>query len=101
MQERVRFLGHIVSSLGVETDPEKCNKEKNWPIPTNADEVRSFVSFAGYYRRYVKDFSMIAKPLTDFLPPTSTKKNKKKGRVKRSGDGRRLSKQLLTISKMC
>ena len=78
MQERVRFLGHIVSASGVETDPEKCNKVKNWPIPTNADEVRSFVSFAGYYRRYVKDFSVIAKPLTDLLPPTSTKKNKKK-----------------------
>ena len=67
-----------MSASGVETDLEKCNKVKNWPIPTNADEVRSFVSFAGYYRRYVKDFSMIAKPLTDLLPPTSTKKNKKK-----------------------
>ena len=78
MQGRVRFLGHIVSASGVETDPEKCNKVKTWPIPTNEDEVRSFVSFAGYYRRYVKDFSVIAKPLTDLLPPTSTKKNKKK-----------------------
>ena len=40
-----------MSENGVETDPEKINKVKNWPVPTNADEVRSFVSFAGYYRR--------------------------------------------------
>lgn len=62
----------------METDPEKINKVKNWPVPTNADELRSFVSFAGYYRRYVNNFSVIAKPLTDLLPPTSTKKTKQK-----------------------
>ena len=78
LQDSVKFLGHIVSENGVETDPEKISKVKNWPVPTNADEVRSFVSFAGYYRRYVKDFSKLAKPLTDLLPPTSVKKNKKK-----------------------
>ena len=78
MQKKVSFLGHIVSEDGVETDPEKINKVKNWPVPANPDELRSFVSFAGYYRRYVKNFSVVAKPLTDLLPPTSAKKNKQK-----------------------
>lgn len=38
MQKKVRFLGHIVSESGVETDPEKIDRVKNWPTPTNADE---------------------------------------------------------------
>ena len=67
MQKKVSFLGH-----------QKINKMKIWPVPANADELRSFVSFAGYYRRYVKNFSLVAKPLTDLLPPTSAKKNKQK-----------------------
>ena len=76
-QERVKFLGHVVSSSGVETDPDKIEKIKNWPRPTNEDELRSFVAFCGYYRRFVKDFSKVTKPLTDILPPTSTKKKVK------------------------
>ena len=60
MQKSVHFLGHVVSDCGVETDPDKIEKVKNWPVPKNADELRSFVAFAGYYRRYVKDFSKLA-----------------------------------------
>ena len=78
MQKSVHFLGHVVSDCGVETDPDKIEKVKNWPVPKNADELRSFIAFAGYYRRYVKDFSKLAKPLTDLLPPTTRKKNKSK-----------------------
>ncbi len=74
----MKFLGHVVSEFGVETDPAKTEKVKNWPVPNNPDEVRSFVSFAGYYRRFVKDFSKVARPLTDLLPPTTRAKNKKK-----------------------
>lgn len=77
LQRKVKFLGHVVSEFGVETDPEKIEKVKNWPVPTNADSLRSFLAFAGYYRRYVKDFSKITKPLNDLLPPTSSKKNSK------------------------
>ncbi|KAH3782405.1 hypothetical protein DPMN_160320 [Dreissena polymorpha] len=50
----------------------------NWPVPINADELRLFVALVGYYRRYVKDFSVILRPLNDLLPPTSSKKNAKR-----------------------
>ena len=82
LQERVKFLGHIVSQDGIETDPDKIEKIRNWPRPSNPDELRSFVAFAGYYRRFVKDFSKVAKPLTDLLPPTSTRKNAKPRKTK-------------------
>ena len=78
LQDRVKFLGHVVSANGVETDPEKIEKVKNWPRPSNPDELRSFLAFAGYYRRFVKDFSKITRPLNELLPPTTTKKKSKK-----------------------
>ena len=43
-------MGHVVSGDGIETDPEKIEKIRNWPTPSNADELRSNLAFAGYYR---------------------------------------------------
>ena len=77
LQTKVKYVGHIVSESGIEADPEKIDKVVNWPTPQNAEEVRQFSSFAGYYRRFVKDFSKIAKPLTDLHPNTFSKKSKK------------------------
>lgn len=64
-QTSVHYLGHTVSEKGVETDPEKINGIKSWPIPTNLKELCSFLGFAGYYRRFIRDYSTIAKPLND------------------------------------
>lgn len=75
-QTSVRYLGHIVSQRGVETDPEKVAALTTWPSPTNLKELRSFLGFAGYYRRFIKDFSKIAKPLTNLTagyPPLRKK----------------------------
>ena len=55
----------------------KLKKIRNWPTPKNAEEVRQFTSFAGYYRRFVKDFFKIAKPLTELHPNTTVKNGKK------------------------
>ncbi len=64
-QTSVRYLGHIVSRDGVETDPEKIAATKTWPIPQTLRQLRSFLGFAGYYRRFVRDYSKIVKPLND------------------------------------
>jgi len=74
IQDKVSFLGHVVSAEGVETDPAKIQKVRDWPTPKNADELRLFLAFAGYYRRFVKDFSKITRPLSDLIPGTPTKK---------------------------
>jgi len=58
-------LGHIVSSKGVETDPDKVSALRTWPRPQTLSELKSFLGFAGYYRRFVRDYSKIVKPLND------------------------------------
>ena len=64
---QVIFLGHVISKKGIEVDPKKIEAVLNWEVPTNVSEVRSFLGLAGYYRRFVEGFSMIAKPLTRLL----------------------------------
>ena len=51
----VKYLGHVVSEQGVETDPDKIKALTDWPVPHNIKTLRSFLGFTGYYRRFVKD----------------------------------------------
>jgi hypothetical protein len=62
----VDFLGHIISAGGVSVDPGKVRDVLNW-IPPTASEIQSFLGLAGYYHRFIKDFSKIAKPMTKLL----------------------------------
>ena len=63
----VSFLGHVISKEGVQVDPKKVEAVSNWPRPTNVTEIRSFLGMAGYYRKFVKDFSRISAPLTRLI----------------------------------
>ncbi|KAG8474369.1 hypothetical protein CXB51_034047 [Gossypium anomalum] len=63
----VGFLGHIVSGGGIKVDPSKISAIVDWKPPRNVSEVRSFLGLAGYYRRFVEGFFMIATPLTRLL----------------------------------
>ena len=65
--KEVSFLGHIVSVEGIRVDPIKIEAVVNWKPPRNVTEVRSLLGLAGYYRRFVKGFSVIASPLTKLL----------------------------------
>ncbi|KAL0368012.1 UNVERIFIED_CONTAM: Retrovirus-related Pol polyprotein from transposon [Sesamum calycinum] len=65
--EEIAFLGHVVSKEGVQPDPAQVKAIMEWEPPKNVSEVRSFLGLAGYYRRFVKDFSVVAKPLTNLL----------------------------------
>ncbi|GKD73704.1 putative reverse transcriptase domain-containing protein, partial [Tanacetum coccineum] len=68
----VQFLRHLIDNQGLHVDPAKIEAVKNWTSPNTPTEIRQFLGLAGYYRRFVKDFSKIAKSLTEL-----TQKNKK------------------------
>ncbi|GJU37970.1 putative reverse transcriptase domain-containing protein [Tanacetum coccineum] len=68
----VQFLGHVIDSKGIHVDPANIEAVKNWASPTTPTEIRQFLGLASYYRRFIKDFSKIAKSLTEL-----TQKNKK------------------------
>ena len=64
---RVTYLGHVVSADGVATDPAKTEVVTNWPKPKTLRDLRSFLGFASYYRRFVPRFAQLAKPLHELV----------------------------------
>ena len=65
--KEVKFLGHVVSQGGIFVDPGKVQAVQNWARLTMVMEVRSFLSLAGYYLRFIKGFSQLALPLTEMI----------------------------------
>ena len=65
VQSSVKCLGHVISANGVQTDPDKILAVTTWPRPQNVKELKSFLGFSGYYRRFIEHYSRIAKPLND------------------------------------
>ena len=85
LRSEVTYLGHVVSEEGIRTDPEKTKAVKDWPVPKNVKEVRAYLGFTGYYRRFIKNYANIARPLNDLLVGhCTTKKTKAKKKTKQT-----------------
>ncbi|XP_028301871.1 uncharacterized protein LOC114462925 [Gouania willdenowi] len=70
-QREVTYLGHVISEHGVATDPAKTTAVREWTVPQTAKQVKSFLGFAGYYRRFIPAFSKIATPLNALTRDTA------------------------------
>jgi hypothetical protein len=65
--EEIQFLGHVLSAKGIAVDPSKVKDILEWKPPTTVHQVRSFLGLAGYYHRFILDFSKLVKPITSLL----------------------------------
>jgi hypothetical protein len=65
--KEVPFLGHVVSPEGIAVDPSKVKEVLNWKPPTSMSEVRIYLGLVGYYRRFILNFSNVAKSITEQL----------------------------------
>ena len=70
-QEKVRFLGYIVSSQRICMEEERIDAIKTWPEPKSVQDILVFIGFANFYRRFIQSFSKIATPLTSMLKTSS------------------------------
>ncbi len=73
-QQEVSYLGHVISAQGVSTDPSKIEAVKQWQCPKGVTELRSFLGFASYYRRFVEGFAKLAAPLHRLVAEFSGRK---------------------------
>ena len=81
-QSKVKYLGHVVSKEGIHTDPDKIETVQNWPIPVNVKSLRRFLGFTGFYRRFIKGYAKVARPLYDQLKGDTTVKSKSRTKKK-------------------
>ena len=96
-QASVIFLGHVLSAGRISANPEKVEKVRDWPVPSNAKDLHSFLGLASYYHRFIPNFAQIAKCLHQLVGLTNVKKTK--GKRKEATSLEDLKKLELTILK--
>ena len=84
MKSKVTYLGHVVSQDGIQTDPDKTEAVRTWPVPKSVKDVRAFLGFTGYYRRFIQNFARIARPMNDLLIGQGNNTKGKRPRAKTS-----------------
>ncbi|KAL4136302.1 hypothetical protein QTP88_007850 [Uroleucon formosanum] len=67
LKQQCMYLGHIISENGIQPDPEKIKSVLQFPIPMSVKEIKSFLGLSGYYRKFIKSYSLISKPMTNLL----------------------------------
>ena len=75
-QTSLKYLGHIVSEKGIATDPTKIEAIRNWPVPKTVTDVRSFAGFTNNYRKFIKDYAKVARPLNELISGDNAKKKR-------------------------
>ena len=80
-RQQVHYLGHTISADGVSCEAGKVEAVRNWPVPSTTTELRSFLGFASYYRRFIHQFAKIAGPLHDLVAEGSRDSKKKASQI--------------------
>lgn len=75
--EKLHYLGHVIDNHGIHTDQAKVECIVNYPAPKSVKEVRRFIGFSGWYRRFIYDFATFSAPITDLLKEPKTPKSPK------------------------
>ena len=86
LQKRVEYLGHIISEEGISASDKKIKAVRDWPTPKNRDDLRRFLGFAGYMRKFVKNYARIVEPLNELLKGEPLRKrDRRKAKAKSGG----------------
>ena len=75
-KSKITYLGHIVSAAGIETDPKKIEVVKTWTTSKTVTDARSFLSFTNHYRRFIRGYAKVVKPLNTLVSGDNTNRKK-------------------------